>query len=812
MGDDKPAELRIYCICGQKMKVSESMFGLPGKCVACRQRIRIPTRGELSPGTTAVYLKDRPEFLRRPSGKRAGAVPKAPQAPAATGPEESEAVELGDGSELVSAAILDVLEPLRALCSLSHKLQRQMESMKTGAGNGVSGEDAATLAAYQERVRDARAELDDQLRQRLMEVAIELSNVGEKIVQSGLSFRIGEITLEAFRETADRLRHRRDYLERLQQDIRGWLTVTDPHLAGGYANVSLDAIPEPGFQAVLPSETEHYRSLFDEHIDSLREALARRARAELRMNETNRLRADGSMSLAVLTDCRADVQAEKARADAEVTFRRKRLEQLSTDYAGDVQTIQAARDRLARQLKERLIDKALHDSFERDLTRAQNDCANVHSVITRALIASTAQDVPSPHGSFIKRMARPVAPPNVGGDADCWIAWGAAVTLGLSVFLPLVDDLSPVRAYQNLAFQGQVVHWVMTVPVLLGVLITLAGVLPWRMVRGLLLTGLWLAATVATASLIHAAQFSQEPIAVRFCQGSAWFYRPGMLLMMAADLGVIVAAGVALAPFQRARAAIPLACGICAAMFLGIFTDWAGTRGPHPWISATWTERETPTGPVYETIVAISNRGRRPLVIGAAGSRNATTYLLERERDDQDWEDVALTAPTGTRFVAPDDTTRFHHTLRPGTYRAHLRAQRSGQDVAITLFSPVATTLPACETDTEPVPPAPPAPPANPPNPATPSEPASSSAEAASSAGAAEVELRGIVNAEAKGPRFSAVLYAPGGKTAHLDLALGDPVFGNWVISEFNPERQCATLVNGDKLLILNRGQRLTLP
>jgi len=81
MQDDAPAKngqqavavLRIYCICGQKMKVSETMLGLPGKCVACRQKIRIPRADELPLETDAngqravgvIYLKDHPEFLRK---------------------------------------------------------------------------------------------------------------------------------------------------------------------------------------------------------------------------------------------------------------------------------------------------------------------------------------------------------------------------------------------------------------------------------------------------------------------------------------------------------------------------------------------------------------------------------------------------------------------------------------------------------------------------------------------------------------------------------------------------------------------------
>jgi hypothetical protein len=126
MADGLAMELRIYCICGQKMKVSESMFGLPGKCVACRQKIRVPTREEVPPDTSVIYLKDHPEFLRK-------AKPVLPQLPAAgadvkPSAEEQGVITLGEPDEAVSVTILDILEPLRVLCSLEHKIQRQLDA------------------------------------------------------------------------------------------------------------------------------------------------------------------------------------------------------------------------------------------------------------------------------------------------------------------------------------------------------------------------------------------------------------------------------------------------------------------------------------------------------------------------------------------------------------------------------------------------------------------------------------------------------------------------------------------------------------
>ncbi len=49
------------------MRVSQEMFGRPGKCVAYRQKIRIPALDELPADVHEIYLKDHPEFLRAPA-------------------------------------------------------------------------------------------------------------------------------------------------------------------------------------------------------------------------------------------------------------------------------------------------------------------------------------------------------------------------------------------------------------------------------------------------------------------------------------------------------------------------------------------------------------------------------------------------------------------------------------------------------------------------------------------------------------------------------------------------------------------------
>jgi hypothetical protein len=75
----------------------------------------------------------------------------------------------------------------------------------------------------------------------------------------------------------------------------------------------------------------------------------------------------------------------------------------------------------------------------------------------------------------------------------------------------------------------------------------------------------------------------------------------------------------------------------------------------------------------------------------------------------------------------------------------------------------------------------------------------------------AEVELRGVVRSERRAPRFSVALYPQNAPPRYLDLSIGDALYDPWKITEFNPARQTVTVSDGNRILILNRGQRMPL-
>jgi len=848
MGQGTLTELRIYCICGQKMRVSESMFGLPGKCVACRQKIRVPFRDEIPPDTTEIHLKDHPEFLRK-------ARPPAAPAGEAVRAEESAEVWLGEASTTPG---LDTLDPLRVLCSLEHKIKRQLEASTSGKTDEVEANRAA-LEGYLKRVREGRAALDEQLRERLMEMAIELASTQEKIVQAGLSARIGEMEFSAFRDTVDRLRHRREYLERLQQDLRAWLTVDDAHAAGGYTNVSFDAIPSEGVALVLPPEPFDPRTLFDIHIDGLREALLRREQAELRLKEVERLKHEAAMTPEVMADCRADCSAERLRAEAEVSFRRRRLEQVSSDCAADVRTIQACLDQARKRYASGALAKAHFAAAEREMLRMQRDSARVHGLVARALMASNAEDVPHPSGSLIKRMIRPMVKERPRVALDTWIAWGSAFALGICVFLPLTSDVSLLGTLRGATSHGQAINWTLFIPVLCGAFATVIGALPGRAARGIGLALVWFVLTLVSALLVHESQYSMNPLAVWFRDGGPWFLRPGMVLLILADLGLLSAACLALAPLPTGRVPLGVVCATCLAVLLGVSSDFGGMLVPLPEISISENPGTAADGQMaYDTSVIVHNAGYRTLLLSSIhmDSRNAYEYLLEREvtpgtRLDRPvarprfWQDTAPSRLRDVRGVPRGGNAVFRRELPPGNYRVRLIPSGRGgmyeKSFTLPRGSEMISDLPDAAAAKRPEAPAPEvrvgsaAPEAAAPPVAAPQEPRSTGSEMISdlrqtdearqanpataqtvpapsaAVPLAEIELRGIVRGEKHGPRFSVAVYPLNAPARYLDRAIGDVVYDPWKITEFNPERQTVTVSDGAHLLILNRGERIPL-
>ena len=802
-GDE--THLRIYCICGQKMKVSEKMFGRPGKCVACRQKIRIPRLDELPDDVEEIHLRDHPEFLRKPRRPKpeespaeetpAGSpldeediptvvAPRSEPAPHRPTPNEAEdravavAVEeemrediaLGGGDfEPLSTVPLDVLEPLRVICSVDHKLRTQYRRLKK---EGAPESTRTDMKRRLKRVADVRAGLDDHLRQILMEVAIELASTHQKLNEAGLAARMGETTYADFQETADRLRRRRDRLEKRQQNLRGWLATTDPYLAGGYGEYTVDDLPEDGYAAPIPLETEEQENLLTHHTTALREAFQEISEARRQRAEIDRLRArdDAPRDLEAK---RAQARANKKMAEAAVLFWRGRLEQLKMDYDRDAEIVSAQLDVARGKLQAGDIARPQFDQTEAQLLRAKTDLAKAKAVIDRALQAQEVQDVPHPRGTFLSRLT---FADGIGYGPDSWMAWGGALLILVALVLPAtLGNLSLFSAFFDPNRSGGgagLLLW----PIMYALLVAMAAALPNPVLRGRALGLLWLAATLFAVIAVHEAQYSIGTLAARFRHGPAWFLRPGFLTLLLAHGLIFGAFTLALAAAGRGFVwpVAAAAAAVVAILFVGL--DYGGMSQPDPALAVTAEHDATLPEDMERHTIAVSNRGTRELQLSArpTGARGAYQLIVEQRIGAESWRPVALPEPFDARplvAVGPKEAQVMSIALPPGDYRVQLYSEFGGETIEESFNIEAPPPPLVIEEEPELV--------------IAPEEPAAFSPAAA--------RISGIFGRD-DSPRFSVELTGEDGSQIKINAQVGEVLPGGWTVSAYDGEQRLLSL------------------
>lgn len=378
--------LRIFCLCGQKMRLNETMYGRRARCVACQLKIRIPRFEEVPRGATELYLHDHPEFIREPreSGQDALA--------------EEEAQAKGRRRKSISVPI-DPSETLRQLCSLDKKIKRELRE--------TNGRSKSELEACQLRLKEVRNAFDDELHQRLMEASIELTAAQEKLAELSLASRVGEIDYQTYAEQANRVRWRRECLERRQLNVRAWLAVRDADLAGGYVELPLDRIEEIPIRTPLTEEGIQPEVLLRWMVDQLRAAFAERKQAEQNLAVVARLREQEDVPEKDGKRAAKEQKAIRARATAAIRFWQDRLENSRKDIQNDQGVIEAQLDLARGRRKLGELGRDQFEALERDLRRAKADLEKALQSIDRAVSAPSDRDLPALRGTFIERLGAP---------------------------------------------------------------------------------------------------------------------------------------------------------------------------------------------------------------------------------------------------------------------------------------------------------------------------------------------------------------------------------------------------------------------
>jgi len=784
------------------MKVSEDMFGRPGKCVACRQKIRIPRPEEIPANTTDLYLKDHPEFLRKVKHRPI---------------DEQEVSPLPDtegGKRKKSSAPVDVLEPLRLLCNLRAQADRQLRALDELGPNAAKNEatNRAELLGYRTRIRNLQSDLEEELRQRLMETAIELASVQERIAELSLNVRVGEIAFPEYQEQVDRLRRKRDYFERRQTNLRGWLTVDDPHLAGGRQDLPLSQTPKSLPRVSMPGEPDGSGPLLNGHIEELRAAFEQRAFSERKLSEAERMKTGAAMSERSVEECRAEADAERTRARARLQFCRERLEQMAEDFASDMESLDAQLDHTRGRLKAGRIGREEFNAVERRCTGARSDLAKARALVARALSANAVDEVPRLRGTFLGRLAKPVAPART--PAESWVAFVSAALMFLALFLPVAGDATPLNLYRTLAAQGGDAHWLVSFPMVCAILIALVSFVPQRAARGLLLALVWLLAGLLSAVYLHESAYSMGTVAERLREGGELLQRTGVVVFVLALCGVGIASAMALLPPRDTRPIFPVVAVVMAVGLGAIVTDFGGIRSPKPIVRAESVLLEGESPPRYETTVTVRNDGARIMALASTSTMaNAYDYLLEAKIGETSWTDAGRPdriavgsselqmASVGAQMMSipPEVQAVLTYRLKPGTYRVLLRSSDPDRSVQYEF------TLDDWQgADVAPTPGA---------------EPAANQGENGQRPIpdelmreiAPHVVLRGIMAAPGKPANFSIRVVLPDGRTRDETYSVGSDIYNGWSIGEFNPQQQTVTLKKGSDILILRRGESYPL-
>lgn len=844
MATQERAHLRIYCLCGQKMKITPAAFGRNAKCVRCKQKIRVPEADEIPAGETEIHLHDHPEFLRQPTPRRTVATNAGFRLLDDDDDDEvfSPPALLGAPSEKLESVPVDVLPPLRTLLSLQRKAERQLHTLEDNYSGPEEGAGKAELEKRLEAIAARRATLETSLRQQLLDTALELENIRGEIANAGLSARVDEMDFGAYLVKAEELRRRREHLERRRQNIRGWLATDNLHMAGGYAELSFDDTPTEESLAEplgLPSGELPDNPLPEAYCVLLYTAFNRLEKAKRKLREAKGMDQGTEGGQQAMASVIGDCEAQELRAEAFLAFCHKRLERLREDIASDLRLLErrtgarppgngangddsaAGQHRRALEASRSLVDRALKATGPEDVPKAGRAPAPRQEL--------QAPDAPAAQA----QAAAPPRPQSRAIHADNMAAWAAALMLAAAPLAPLAHGRNAIGLMWTPGVNVMEAHWFMSGPLAMALIVAFLALIPKQAMRGGAIAVFWIASTIAASFYLHMALYEPSPLGETIA--AAGFLQPGYILF---TLGVLVMGGaavIALWATPLSRAAIPPVLLAAVAGVIIVLTDFAGVFRPSPALTHEIMQESAHSAEPYTVRVNVANAGGGSLILAPGSLQpNAYNFALETADDGGPWRDVSMpryirAGAERTRLLGGElpratvpagENMALVYGLGPGSYRAILSPNRGGRGREVLEFelepSPRLTPAPPAEPEAEPE--TQPEDEAQPETQEAYEETVETPAEAEREQlqpprvqQHVEAEIRGLLSGQDRPPSFAIVLHMPDGESALRTVGLGNVLYGDWTVEEYNPERQTATVSDGEDILILRRGDRVPL-
>ena len=658
-----------------------------------------------------------------------------------------------------------------------------------------------------------RKDLDEQIHQFLMEVAIKLTNTQEDIADLQLAARVDEVPFEDFQKKVYVLRELRDHLERQQLNLRGWLATVGPSAVGGYRDVTIDALPKDGYTLERATKPKSNDTLLNSHALGLKEAFAKRSEAKKKIEEIKKLRKTSDPEArARMKDPYAHAKASLAIAEMHIGYFQHRLQLLIQDHTGDIETLNAqvatARDKLSMDQLER----SEYDSIKEKARHTKTDLEKSCEVARRLLLAKSTHEVTLPKGTHLKRVAKKDTPKKKGGStATPMLLLGAMILWSISIVLPVTGDGSLLKAFLNFRDMESVAGIILALPVLAAAFSCLLMLIPNRALQALGALVLWGVSLVLMVYCANEAQYSLGPLADRFRTGSAWMFRPGIVVMWLACFMLLVHAVVILKKYPLLKPWV-MVCVVSTVLLSGWFcTNGLGMYQAKPLFSVDVESKRA----VVTAKFTIKNEGSRVayVVEEAVTARNAYSFTLVNSDGGAvktvSLEDVYATMPgevTTVLLDLPPDEYRLSLTptgdreiwkqyfIIPDTTRRGAPeppAARQTPTVAPT-ETPTPMTVEPATTDTE--------------------LPDEEDVDAPIEPPLPTVQLKGTVGDQDGGYKFSLeIIMEPSEPGITHTARLKEELLNAWVIDSYNP-RGLLTLRRDNDTLVIKRGQRVPLP
>ena len=779
----KRKNLRIVCICGQRMKVTSEMYGRAAKCVACHQKWFVPLAEEIAGNVEVIYLKDYPELLRqtgifsrsnyihaKPS-RTATPMDKA-KAPAPileSGDAHDEGFPTGQvatpdraGASAMNVEPannnnfsinlkfsdfhtgktplapvrskgkkpLDILKSLQCLCSY----QKVFEEFKVRvAMDEEKFVDAGHIDFYKASLQKIREKMLAKLRLRHEEVQKQISEIENEIGRLSVSLRVGEIDPPAFLTNGAVLHSSRESLVRLDHDLQAWQRVDDPYMAGGPVAVDLAALDYATFTIEIPDAMDYDNTipLYERYCDELSQAMQAHGRCEERLNEWHRLEAESTGKLESIQDGIAGAAANLEREESRILFLRERLQQMFLDCERDLAALIKYRQDVLERDKKGQIKVKTKSVLLGEVESAVQELRRMQLHIQKALDTEILDTAPST--SFVMN------------DVQSEHAIRSRVLLPVFFYLlaaPFLFMGMLLLSYK----ETDALHRIVLLPALLILLQPIMTSFLRERLRNVCLVFLWMLQVALIIASFFA--FNQYAVAQVTAQYMPSYTVLGALFFIGAFFN-----GMAVASVIYDYYSLNSAMRYISLMSAGLITG------------------------IVVVLPFIYLHLSHPVSLSPISEPDAT-FISEQRLWNEEIKRPETIAHTTDDFTSEDEDSATADTLSTGDPE---------MTTAESFYEPVARQE---ELN---------------------SEAESSSLPVSLATNMASFNLIGVVHGEGILPRFRAtVTYHDGAATA-LNLSLGDVIAGEWKAKEYNADSKKLTITDGIKMLVLGAGDRVDL-